>query len=116
MPLTAVRRAGFDTSITNICVSAYTIPTDAPEADGTLDWHQTTIVIVEVDGGGKRGLGYSYIDAAQRHDAVIGYSRERRVLPQMAAALLVGAGVGAALYTVTRATTRTHPSAGHLRR
>jgi class 3 adenylate cyclase len=23
-------------------VSAYTIPTDAPEADGTLDWHQTT--------------------------------------------------------------------------
>ena len=53
-----------DATVTNISVSAYTIPTDAPEADGTLDWHQTTIVIVEIEGGGKRGLGYSYIDSA----------------------------------------------------
>src|ERR671934_1520754 len=53
-----------DATVTNVSVSAYTIPTDAPEADGTLDWHQTTIVIVEIEGGGKRGLGYSYIDSA----------------------------------------------------
>jgi L-alanine-DL-glutamate epimerase-like enolase superfamily enzyme len=64
MPVATVRRAGLDATITNVRVSAYTIPTDAPEADGTLEWHQTTIVIVEVEGGGKCGLGYSYIDAS----------------------------------------------------
>jgi L-alanine-DL-glutamate epimerase-like enolase superfamily enzyme len=43
-------------------VSAYTIPTDTPEADGTISWDKTTMVLVEVTGGGKRGLGYSYAD------------------------------------------------------
>jgi len=44
--------------------SAYTIPTDAPESDGTLEWSSTTIVVVEVAAGGKTGTGYSYGDAA----------------------------------------------------
>lgn len=48
--------------IQKIAVSAYTIPTDAPEADGTYAWEKTTIVIVEVSAGGKRGLGYTYAD------------------------------------------------------
>ena len=39
---------------------AYTIPTDSPEADGTFEWTSTTIVVVEVTGGGKTGLGYTY--------------------------------------------------------
>ena len=34
--------------------SAYTIPTDAPEADGTLAWEATTIVVVHAAGGGER--------------------------------------------------------------
>jgi L-alanine-DL-glutamate epimerase-like enolase superfamily enzyme len=39
---------------------AYTIPTDAPEADGTYAWHETTIVVVEIQAGGQSGLGYTY--------------------------------------------------------
>ncbi|MGH8213880.1 MAG: enolase C-terminal domain-like protein [Rhodanobacteraceae bacterium] len=42
--------------------SAYTVPTDAPESDGTLEWDSTTLVLVEVQAGGKRGTGYSYAD------------------------------------------------------
>jgi L-alanine-DL-glutamate epimerase-like enolase superfamily enzyme len=45
-------------------VSAYTIPTDFPESDGTLEWDRTTLVLVEAEGGGKRGLGYTYADQA----------------------------------------------------
>jgi len=45
-------------------VSAYTIPTDAPESDGTYEWDSTTIVIVNVRAGGKTGLGYTYADIA----------------------------------------------------
>src|SRR5438094_2634209 len=50
--------------IDDLNVSAYTIPTESPEADGTYEWDSTTIVIVEVIGGGKRGLGYTYADTA----------------------------------------------------
>jgi L-alanine-DL-glutamate epimerase-like enolase superfamily enzyme len=45
-------------------VSCFTIPTDAPEADGTLEWDSTTIVVVEAHAGGRTGLGYTYCDAA----------------------------------------------------
>lgn len=46
--------------IERVSVESYTIPTDQPEADGTYEWDHTTIVIVTIDGGGKRGLGYTY--------------------------------------------------------
>jgi len=49
-------------SVERIEVSAYTVPTDSPEADGTLQWDSTTLVLVEAIGGGKRGLGYTYGD------------------------------------------------------
>lgn len=42
---------------------AYQIPTDGPEADGTLSWNSTTLVLVEVSGGGKQGVGYTYAHA-----------------------------------------------------
>jgi hypothetical protein len=32
-------------------ISTYTIPTDEPESDGTLEWDETTIVVVELAGG-----------------------------------------------------------------
>jgi hypothetical protein len=41
-------------------VTAYTTPTDFPEADGTLSWDSTTIVVVHAYGGGASGLGYTY--------------------------------------------------------
>jgi len=44
--------------------AAYRIPTDAPESDGTLAWDATTLVTVEVTGGGETGFGYSYAEAA----------------------------------------------------
>jgi L-alanine-DL-glutamate epimerase-like enolase superfamily enzyme len=50
--------------ITQIDVSAFTIPTDYPEADGTIEWDSTTIVIVEAHAGGQMGLGFTYGDRA----------------------------------------------------
>ena len=50
--------------VSSVTARAYTIPTDAPEADGTLDWTETTIVIVEVEAAGQRGLGYTYTNRA----------------------------------------------------
>jgi L-alanine-DL-glutamate epimerase-like enolase superfamily enzyme len=40
------------------------VPTDGPEADGTLAWESTTLVAVEVTAGGRTGLGYTYGPAA----------------------------------------------------
>lgn len=46
--------------VAKLDVLVYKIPTDFPEADGTLSWDSTTMVLVQVHGGGKRGLGYTY--------------------------------------------------------
>ncbi|TGB03385.1 mandelate racemase [Streptomyces sp. MZ04] len=45
-------------------MSAYSVPADAPEADGTLAWEATTIVIVEVTAGDATGTGWTYAPAA----------------------------------------------------
>ena len=37
--------------IEKVQVSAYTIPTDYPESDGTIEWDRTTIVVVQVRAG-----------------------------------------------------------------
>ena len=46
--------------IDDVTATVYTIPTDQPEADGTLAWSSTTLVIAHVAGGGRTGLGYTY--------------------------------------------------------
>lgn len=52
----------------DLVVSTYRIPTDAPhESDGTLAWDATTLVLVEVTGGGHTGIGYTYADDATGH-------------------------------------------------
>ena len=51
-------------AIERLAVSAYTVPTDFPESDGTYSWDKTTIVIVEPCCGGVRGLAYAYADVA----------------------------------------------------
>ncbi len=48
----------------NLQVSSFTIPTDAPESDGTLAWDSTSIVIVEAVHGGRCGLGFTYAPEA----------------------------------------------------
>ena len=50
--------------ITKVDVKVYTVPTDAPEADGTFAWKSTTMVLVGLEAGGRRGIGYTYADAA----------------------------------------------------
>ena len=55
---------GVEVTIERLTVDVYTIPTDAPEADGTLAWDSTTIVVVHAHGGGQAGLGYTYADVS----------------------------------------------------
>jgi L-alanine-DL-glutamate epimerase-like enolase superfamily enzyme len=63
--MTGTRTAvGVEAQVDELEVSAYTIPTDAPEADGTLAWDATTIVVVQVYGAGECGLGYTYADVS----------------------------------------------------
>lgn len=38
----------------------YRVPTDQPEADGTLEWSTTTVVLVEVVSGETTGVGWTY--------------------------------------------------------
>jgi len=52
------------TPIRHLVVSAYTVPTDIPESDGTYAWDSTTLVLVEVTAGNVQGLGYTYADTA----------------------------------------------------
>lgn len=48
--------------IGNVRARAYTVPTDQPEQDGTLDWDKTTILIATAQAGGYEGIGYTYSD------------------------------------------------------
>jgi L-alanine-DL-glutamate epimerase-like enolase superfamily enzyme len=41
-------------------VRVYEVPTDQPEADGTLEWSSTTVVVVEVRAADHTGLGWTY--------------------------------------------------------
>jgi L-alanine-DL-glutamate epimerase-like enolase superfamily enzyme len=50
--------------IERVAVSAYRIPTDYPEADGTLNWNHTTLVLVEAVAGNQIGVGFTYADTA----------------------------------------------------
>jgi L-alanine-DL-glutamate epimerase-like enolase superfamily enzyme len=50
--------------VEELTVSAFNVPTDAPEADGTFAWRQTTLVVVHASAGGVTGLGYSYADTS----------------------------------------------------
>lgn len=51
-------------AIEDVHAFAYTIATERPEADGTLAWDSTTLVLVEVCGGGKAGLAYTYSNSS----------------------------------------------------
>jgi L-alanine-DL-glutamate epimerase-like enolase superfamily enzyme len=61
MSATAARA---NASVEELEVAAFTVPTDAPEADGTLAWDSTTIVVVHAYAAGEWGLGYTYADLA----------------------------------------------------
>ncbi|MEU8958068.1 enolase C-terminal domain-like protein [Streptomyces sp. NPDC048518] len=53
-------RSEADPSVDGVDVSVYTVPTDAPEGDGTLTWSSTTLVLVRARSGETEGIGYTY--------------------------------------------------------
>jgi len=53
-----------EAAVERLDVSAFIVPTDFPESDGTLAWDKTTLVTVEATAGGVRSLGYTYADTA----------------------------------------------------
>jgi L-alanine-DL-glutamate epimerase-like enolase superfamily enzyme len=55
---------GVEAPIEAVTAAAYRIPTDQPEADGTISWDSTTMVLVRVSAGGQTGTGWSYGAAA----------------------------------------------------
>ncbi len=57
-------RVRCEAPITSVEATAYAIPTDRPESDGTYQWDKTVLVLVEAQAGGERGLGYTYADAS----------------------------------------------------
>lgn len=50
--------------IERIDISAFSIPTDAPESDGTCEWISSTLALVEAHVGAECELSYTYADAA----------------------------------------------------
>jgi len=48
----------------DVTAAVYVIPTDAPEADGTLAWDKTTMVLVTARAGDRQGIGWSYAAGA----------------------------------------------------
>lgn len=53
-----------DPRVERVEASAYRIPTDSPEADGTFEWDATTMIVVKAYAAGVTGWGYTYTDAA----------------------------------------------------
>lgn len=56
--------ATIDAGIESVDTAVYRFPTAGPEADGTLSWSSTTVVVVRVAAAGAVGLGWSYTGAA----------------------------------------------------
>jgi L-alanine-DL-glutamate epimerase-like enolase superfamily enzyme len=55
-----------ESSVASVSARSYTVPTDQPEADGTLSWDATTVVLAEVTADGATGLGWTYSSDAAR--------------------------------------------------
>ena len=53
-------------AVQEITTAVYVIPTETPEADGTLAWDETTMVLASVGAGTARGIGWTYAAAAAR--------------------------------------------------
>jgi len=53
-----------DMPLAEVRASVFVVPTDAHESDGTLEWDQTTLVVVEAAAGGDTGIGWTYSAAA----------------------------------------------------
>ncbi len=50
--------------IQRLDVTAFRVPTDEPESDGTLAWDHTDVVVVEATAGDATGVGWTYAASA----------------------------------------------------
>lgn len=98
-----------DAKITQGHVSVYTVPTDAPEADGTFSWDSTTMVLVELQAGDKHALGYTCADISTAklvetllHQVVLGQDAfaHGAILQSMWRAVRNSGGTGIAMMAI----------------
>lgn len=66
-----------EAKIERLNVSAFQVPTDGPESDGTLQWNSTTLVLVQAHTGNVSGLGFSY---ASKSTAMLIHEQLRTVV------------------------------------
>jgi L-alanine-DL-glutamate epimerase-like enolase superfamily enzyme len=59
-------------TIQSLEASAFKVPTDFPESDGTAEWNSTTLILVALGVGKISGLGYSY-----SHECCVPLIREK---------------------------------------
>lgn len=71
--------------VERVDVEVYRVPTDQPEADGTITWTSTTMVLTRLEAGGMTGLGYTYASAGAA--AVIRDVLTQAILGRSAAAI-----------------------------
>ena len=50
--------------IRNLTVRTFKVPTTLPEADGTIEWDSTVMILVSVTANGRTGIGYTYAHPA----------------------------------------------------
>jgi L-alanine-DL-glutamate epimerase-like enolase superfamily enzyme len=50
--------------VESVKLSAFSVPTDRPESDGTFAWSRTMLVVAEATSDGATGTGYTYADRA----------------------------------------------------
>ncbi len=82
--------------VTEISAAAYVIPTDSPEADGTLSWDSTGLIVVTATAGGQQGLGWSYGSPVSAHlvnDLLAGLVRGTSALDTAAASTAMNRAV-----------------------
>ncbi|MFJ9554344.1 enolase C-terminal domain-like protein [Nocardiopsis sp. NPDC101807] len=62
--MTSTAHGAPDPAVDRVGTAVYTVPCDRAEADGTLAWDSTTLVLVYAHSGDRVGLGYTYGAAA----------------------------------------------------
>jgi len=88
-------------AITGVDAAVFTVPTDAPEADGTLARDATIMVLVTAPAGNERGIGWTYGPAAARW-----------VVADQLAPVAVGRSASASWRLTKRTCPRTHGHGG----
>lgn len=53
-----------DAPVHKLEVNSYRVPTTQTEADGTLEWNSTTLILVEIVAENKSGIGFTYASRA----------------------------------------------------